>query len=212
MCGSPLLTILVLRFLFPFLLAIWAASIKSSDEWGSIVVDHKKIRDRYLRSTFYLDLVSAVPVEWSAYFFGYKTDDRIVGILALVRVLRMHRLAMSGRVKTQGLVLRFSRLFFALVMVAHWFGAMFFGLGSAQVGKFAFSYTFPFPLSLLCCVLHCCRLRPDSCLCGWLVLSCRVLCRSLNLTGGQVNDGLLRKTSSKPTSSHNSPIPFISPL
>ena len=102
------------------------------DNWGTFVYDKKIIRARYLRGNFVWDFLAVLPLEVVGQAFGYTIFTHVFHILRLTRCFRFHRLVTSPLLKSSLIALRLFRLLFIFLLLCHWIGSMFFGIGTTS--------------------------------------------------------------------------------
>lgn len=116
-------------FLLDLIFNFYTAYINA---WGQIVWNLHMIRKRYMESQFIYDLLSCIPLELGALALGFSAGTQENSLCRLMRIFRFHRLYTSELIQSKSVTLRLMRLLVFLMLVCHWMGAMFFGLGRLQ--------------------------------------------------------------------------------
>lgn len=121
------------------------------DRESEIVMDRKTITRAYLKSWFFIDFVSSIPIDalmrLAAGSGGSGSELlrsskllkmlRLLRLAKLLKLLRISRVAKYGRkaitlledkynITISSTVMKFARLFFLVVLLAHWMGCIFF--------------------------------------------------------------------------------------
>jgi len=95
------------------------------------IFDNKKIAQNYLRGRFWIDFPASIPFDLFTYIFPSMGGDQLtlqlVGLLKLVRVLRLSRLITYLNLKSElKMSLKLAKLIFFLILFLHWLGWVWF--------------------------------------------------------------------------------------
>ena len=117
-----------------FLLDLWITfHVGFTDDKGDIIVSKARISDRYIRGSFFIDLISSVPFDLIIILFvsagGEEDNAGFMSYLALFKTFRLLRIGRLAKyMSDQGMVsfVRIFRILFIYLMLAHWGGCLFY--------------------------------------------------------------------------------------
>eukprot|EP00963_Diacronema_lutheri_P012312 scaffold1720_cov353-Pavlova_lutheri.AAC.7 len=105
------------------------------DPQGKVVTDRKEIAKHYAKTWFLLDLVGTIPFELFAFIPSLEDSGNQVRYLSLLKTPRLLRLGkLMGALDKLKManVFHVIRLFFFMVLVAHWMGCIWYPLVRSQ--------------------------------------------------------------------------------
>ena len=98
------------------------------DERNTLVMDTKKITNRYMSGWFFIDVVATFPFELLALMFGIDAGSNVTlfSLFKTPRLLRMGRILKFLENMKGANVWRIVRLFALFFLMAHWVGCLWF--------------------------------------------------------------------------------------
>eukprot|EP00002_Diphylleia_rotans_P024455 TRINITY_DN4830_c0_g1_i2.p1 TRINITY_DN4830_c0_g1~~TRINITY_DN4830_c0_g1_i2.p1 ORF type:complete len:722 (+),score=98.60 TRINITY_DN4830_c0_g1_i2:164-2329(+) len=112
---------------FVYILDIWfhLVTAYTQEGTGKMITDRKTIMWRYLKKDFLLHFLASLPLDFLALSYGFEA----LAWCRLNRLLRVTQLSAIFTALEKGsgsAVIRISRLFFTMLLFAHWFGCIWF--------------------------------------------------------------------------------------
>lgn len=124
-----------------FIADIRRRMVEPFEEQGRVITDPTRIRARYLRGWFIIDLLAAIPFDLVGVLPGISDTPvgaafRVLGLLRILRVARILGLQREWRVRTSlnPALLRLAFFFFWIVLLVHWIACGWIELGGTRAG------------------------------------------------------------------------------
>mmetsp|Transcript_1329 Transcript_1329/g.4469 ORF Transcript_1329/g.4469 Transcript_1329/m.4469 type:complete len:762 (-) Transcript_1329:111-2396(-) len=105
------------------------------DKHGDMVTNPKKLRDAYMKTWFWIDLLATIPFESIGSLFTSNTSQAgALGLLKSIRLFRLGRLLKKLDKLAAANFLRILKLMFGYLLCVHWFACAWYYL-AAQLGS-----------------------------------------------------------------------------